>query len=239
MAARRLFLSKLPLAKERYGGYNGEKRVFAGGEPSAGRRKGGKSMIDRFIVFDVETPNSRNDRMSAIGVSVIHKGEIVEEFSTLVDPETYFARFNIELTGITPAMAAEGPRFPELWEKLRPTFESGILAAHFAPFDLSVLGRCLEGYGISWKPYVRYVCTVVMGRACYPELPNHKLNTLCAYRDIPLNHHDAGSDSHGAAELLLDYMRRGLDIGRYIRTYNFEARLRSGTERSAGTKRRL
>ena len=29
---------------------------------------------DRFIAFDVETPNSRNDRMSAIGITVIENG---------------------------------------------------------------------------------------------------------------------------------------------------------------------
>lgn len=28
-------------------------------------------MIDRYIAFDVETPNYQNNRMSAIGVSVV------------------------------------------------------------------------------------------------------------------------------------------------------------------------
>jgi DNA polymerase III epsilon subunit-like protein len=35
-------------------------------------------MTDRYIVFDVETPNSRNNRMSAIGISIIENGEIIE-----------------------------------------------------------------------------------------------------------------------------------------------------------------
>ena len=63
-------------------------------------------MTDRYIAFDVETPNWANDRMSAIGIAVIEDGEIAGEFYTVVDPETYFDRFNIELTGITPEMAA-------------------------------------------------------------------------------------------------------------------------------------
>ena len=61
----------------------------------------------RFIAFDVETPNSYNNRISAIGVTVVEDGKIVEEFFTLVDPETYFSNFNIQLTGITPE-AVEG-----------------------------------------------------------------------------------------------------------------------------------
>ena len=37
-------------------------------------------MTDRYIAFDVETPNYQNNRMSAIGVSVVEGGEIVDEF---------------------------------------------------------------------------------------------------------------------------------------------------------------
>lgn len=40
------------------------------------------SNCGRFVVFDVETPNSLNDRMSAIGVSVLEGGEIVREIYT-------------------------------------------------------------------------------------------------------------------------------------------------------------
>ena len=57
----------------------------------------------RYIVFDVETPNGRNHRMSAIGVCEVEDGEITRKFYSLVNPETHFERFNMELTGITPA----------------------------------------------------------------------------------------------------------------------------------------
>ena len=59
-------------------------------------------MPARFAAFDVETPNYENNRMSAIGISVIENGQIVKEFSTLVNPQTYFQAFHVQLTGITP-----------------------------------------------------------------------------------------------------------------------------------------
>ena len=96
-------------------------------------------MTDRYIAFDVETPNWANDRMSAIGIAVIEDGEIAGEFYTVVDPETYFDRFNIDLTGITPEMAADSPAFPEVWHEIEPIMSSGLLVAHNAPFDMSVL----------------------------------------------------------------------------------------------------
>lgn len=49
-------------------------------------------MEERYVAFDVETPNAQNRRMSAIGVSVIERGEIVQELYTLVDPQTHLIR---------------------------------------------------------------------------------------------------------------------------------------------------
>ena len=173
--------------------------------------------MSRYIVFDVETPNYANDRISAIGVAVVENGTVAEEFYTLVDPESRFDPFNVQLTGITPEMVHGKPAFPALWQQLQPLFDSGLLVAHYAPFDMGVLQKCLRDYGIVWKPSVNYACTCAMGRVAYPALPNHKLNTLCGHVGVDLDHHHAGSDSRAAAMLLLDYMNRGLDVRRFIR----------------------
>ena len=57
----------------------------------------------RFVAFDVETPNRWNDRMSAIGITVLEDGEIVEEFYSLVDPEVrnYIRTYSFEKKGYT------------------------------------------------------------------------------------------------------------------------------------------
>lgn len=177
----------------------------------------------RFVVFDVETPNSLNDRMSAIGVSVLEGGEIVREIYTLVNPETWFARFNVALTGISPADVADSPTFGELWEVLSPVMCSGVLAAHNAPFDMGVLTKCLRAYGADAPDRFSYVCTCALGRKMCPELPNHKLDTMCSCFDIDLCHHNAGSDARAAAMLLKNYMDMGADVSRYIRTYDMTA----------------
>ncbi|MBR5731451.1 MAG: 3'-5' exonuclease [Firmicutes bacterium] len=176
--------------------------------------------MGRFIVFDVETPNSYNDRMSAIGVAVVENGVICDSFSALVDPETYFNSFNIALTGITPEAVCGAPTFPELWERLCPLFTSGVLAAHNAPFDMSVLAKCLSAYGFDEPRFLDYVCTVQMGRRVYPRLENHRLDTMCRHLDIPLDHHRAGSDAEACARLLIDYAQKGLVVEDYVRTYD-------------------
>lgn len=181
-------------------------------------------MAKRFIAFDVETPNYANDRISAIGISVIENGIIIKDYDYLVNPEVHFNSFNIKLTGITPEMVTDKPTFPELWQQIEPIMSSGPLIAHNAPFDMGVLTKCLTDYGIEWRTFTYYVCTCTMGRACYPNLPNHKLNTLCEHLEINLNHHNAGSDSRACAELLLNYMGRGLRPDRFLRSYDIVRR---------------
>lgn len=177
-------------------------------------------MTGRYIAFDVETPNSANDRISAIGVTVVERGAVVEQYDYLVNPETRFASFNVALTGITPEMVADKPAFPQLWQELEPIFDSGLLIAHNAPFDMSVLAKCLRDYGIRWRPSVSYACTCQMSRRLPPHLPNHKLNTLCDFLGLELDHHRAGSDSLACGEILLHHLHSGADLTPFIRTYD-------------------
>ena len=172
----------------------------------------------RYIVFDVETPNRYNNRMSAIGISVIEDGRIADEFFSLVDPEQPFDWFNTKLTGISAESVSGAPTFPVLWERIEPLMSSGVLAAHNAGFDIGVLRHCLHAYGIEWKSAVKGLCTVVMGRNLLPGI-SHKLNDMCAYYHIDLNHHRADSDSHACAEILLRYMEGGASPEKFIRTY--------------------
>ena len=73
-----------------------------------------------YIVFDVETPNRANDRMSAIGITAIKDNKIAANYFSLVDPETHFDYFNTQLTGIDAEKIKGAPNFAELWKKLSP-----------------------------------------------------------------------------------------------------------------------
>ena len=175
-------------------------------------------MDGRYVAFDVETPNRYNSRMSAIGISIIEDGRIVDEFYSLVNPEQRFDWFNTQLTGISARSVADAPTFPQLWDRIEPLLSSGVLVAHNAGFDMNVLRRCLNDYGIPWRTTAKGLCTVIMGRSLLPGI-GHKLNELCDYFGIELDHHRADSDSHACAEILLRYMKMGADPARYIRNY--------------------
>lgn len=175
-----------------------------------------------YVAFDVETPNRMNNRMSAIGIAVVEDGRIAEEVYSLVDPESGFDPFNVWLTGISEELVCGAPTFPELWARIEPLMCRGILTAHNAVFDLGVLKRCLQGYGIRWKRSVPYLCTVQMGRRLLPNM-SRRLDVLCSHYGIELQHHHAGSDSRACAQILLRYLEGGADPEQFIRTYALES----------------
>lgn len=174
----------------------------------------------RYIAFDVETPNHYNNRISAIGITVVEDGRIVNEFYSLVDPEAPFDYFNVALTHITPEMVDGEPNFKELWQQIEPIMSSGMLVAHNAVFDMSVLSKCLKDYDIDWQTETRYACTCQMGKKCLPNLENHRLDTMCSSLNLTLDHHNAGSDSHACAELLIYYINHGFNPKEHARPYD-------------------
>lgn len=177
--------------------------------------------MSRFVVFDVETPNRMNSRMSAIGITVIEDGRITEEFYSLVNPEQPFDYFNTRLTGISEETVWDAPVFSQLWERIAPVMERGILVAHNAVFDMGVLKKCLSAYGVIWRPSVNYMCTVQMGKRLLPGM-SHRLNVLCDYYGIALDHHRADSDARACADILLRYMEsleEDEDLRRFVKSY--------------------
>lgn len=176
----------------------------------------------RYTVFDVETPNYANNRMSAIGIVIMEDDRIVERFYSLVDPQTRFDPFNIALTGITPEMVADAPSFDVLWPRIKKYMDDAVLVAHNAQFDMAVLSKCLRDYGIYWRDTAAYICTCKMGRSCLPSLENHKLSTLSDYYGIELDHHQADSDALACARILQNLRNLG-EEKQFLRQYDLLA----------------
>ena len=79
----------------------------------------------RYIAFDVETPNRFSDRMSAIGISVIENGAVADSYYSLVNPETHFDYFNVQLTGISAESVRHARPSPRYGRRLRRSWRAG------------------------------------------------------------------------------------------------------------------
>ena len=84
------------------------------------------------------------------------------------------------------------------------------LAAHNAPFDSGVLGACCEAARLS-KPAHRFICTVRLARSTWNIYPT-KLSNVCQHLNIELNHHEALSDAHACAQIVIAAEKKGVKI---------------------------
>ena len=184
---------------------------------------GREIVIDKFVCLDVEMPNGNGNRVSAVGVSVFENGALTKQLYSLINPETWFQPYVIELIGITPDMVKTAPTFPEFWPTLREVMQGALIVAHGAGNDLKALSGCLRHYRIAHPAEVQYLCTVDACIACYPELPAYSLDRLCERFDIALQHHHALSDSEACGRLLLQCLADGLDPAALVRTFDLDA----------------
>jgi DNA polymerase-3 subunit epsilon len=136
-------------------------------------------MIDRPLVFlDLETTGASpgTDRITEIGLLEVEHGELLCEWSTLVNPGRGIP-FNIQaLTGITDAMVAQAPRFGEIAEPLYRRLQGKVLVAHNARFDHGFLSAEFRRLGLRYEPEV--LCTVRLSRKLFPAQPRHNLDSL-------------------------------------------------------------
>lgn len=154
-----------------------------------------RETISNYTVFDVETPNSKNDSICSIGIVRVEDDKVVYRNHFYVDPEDRFDYFNTRLHGIDSSMVRGERKFPELWEEISHYFLNQVVIAHNASFDLKVLSKCFKNYDID-VPDFYCACTLKLSRRWVRELNNHKLDDMCRHFNVRLqNHHNALDDA--------------------------------------------
>ncbi|MGI9054340.1 MAG: 3'-5' exonuclease [Pyrinomonadaceae bacterium] len=162
-----------------------------------------------FVVFDLETTGAKTPpcRITEIGAYKIKNGEIVEEFQTLVNPETPIPPFITGLTGISDRMVKGAPRFSDVAENFLEFIDDSVLVAHNAHFDMRFLnheiGRIYESYRMG-NPHL---CTVHLSRKLLPDLVNHRLHTVAEHYAIYIkNRHRAADDALATANIFCNFL---------------------------------
>lgn len=74
--------------------------------------------MSRYITFDVKTPSRFNNRMNAIGITIIEVGAITRKLYSFINPETNFEYFNTQLTGISEKALHDKPAFSQIRDKI-------------------------------------------------------------------------------------------------------------------------
>ncbi len=165
------------------------------------------------IAFDLETTglNAKNCRITEIGAVRLRGLEIIDKFGTFVNPGQHIPSKITEITGITDEMVENAPEESEAIAKF---FEfcgdTKILSAHNAAFDMSFLSAACKRCGCACD--FTSLDTLALSRAMFPDMKNHKLDTVTSYLKLPsFNHHRAVDDAVALAYILIEELRRMRD----------------------------
>ena len=133
------------------------------------------------VLFDFETTgfDPHSDRIIEIGAMKILDGEIVGEFSSLVNPERPLSSASKTITGISDDMLVGQPKIGEVLPKFMEFFSGAVLVAHNAEFDMGFLRANAGRLGVllSWPCY----CTLKLARAYLPQLESRSLDALAQF----------------------------------------------------------
>ena len=162
-------------------------------------------MFNEPVVFvDIETNGGAVGRGSVIEIAAIRveQGEIVNTFTTLVNPGNPVPHWITNLTGITNSDLVQAPYFEDIAEQLKQILEGAIFAAHNVRFDYSFIKNHFKQLDYDYKP--KLFCTVRMSRALYPEHKGHSLEKIISRHGIAVaDRHRAYAD----AQAILDFTK--------------------------------
>ena len=139
-----------------------------------------------YIMFDLETTGLSTDDDAIVEISAVKvtEGEIVDEFSTLVNPGMHIPYVASSVNGITDDMVKDAPDVEQALREFIAFVGDSILAGHnIRDFDLKFIQR--DAVRFFGKPLSNnYVDTLIVARRYLPELKSRSLESLAYHYDI-------------------------------------------------------
>ena len=155
-----------------------------------------------FAILDIETTGGspKTEKITEIAV-FFHDGEkIVDEWSTLINPEKPIPYFITGLTGITNEMVADAPRFYEIAKELVERTENYTIVGHNVKFDYSFIKSEFKNLGFEFDRNT--LCTIKLSRKIIPGHKSYSLGKLCKDLGIEItDRHRAAGDALATVKL--------------------------------------
>ena len=173
-----------------------------------------QSLEESYVVFDLETTGFSPDvnKIIEIGAVKVEGGEIVDRFSTFVNPQVPIP-FRIEqLTSIRDDMVIDAPVIDVILPKFMEFCDGCIMVAHNADFDMSFIKKNCENLGMECDPTI--IDTVSLARVLLPQLNRFKLDTVAKAVGVSLDHHHrAVDDAACTADIFVKFIKMLHDRG--------------------------
>tara|TARA_R110002051_G_scaffold75579_1_gene137399 strand:+ start:3514 stop:4902 length:1389 start_codon:yes stop_codon:yes gene_type:complete len=161
-----------------------------------------------YTIIDIETTGNgiKGNKITEISIFKFDGYSIIEEFTSLINPETEIPFFITGLTGIDDNMVRNAPKFYEVADAIIKITTDTIFVAHNVNFDYNIIKNEFKSIGIEFSK--KKLCTVRLSRKLIPGYNSYSLGKLCAALKIPLtDRHRARGDAHATTLLFQKLLR--------------------------------
>lgn len=157
-----------------------------------------------YAIIDIETCGGKyingSGKITEICI-LIHNGvQVVDKFTSLVNPECYISGYYTQITGITNAMVADAPKFYEISKQIVTLTANCVFVAHNVSFDYNFVKNEFAALGYNYNR--EQLCTVKLSRKLLPGFESYSLGILCDGLSISNSaRHRAEGDAVATAQL--------------------------------------
>ncbi|WP_297796236.1 exonuclease domain-containing protein [uncultured Eudoraea sp.] len=155
-----------------------------------------------YSIVDIETTGNgiKGNKITEIAIFKFDGAQVVDEFTSLVNPECEIPYFITGLTGIDSNMVRDAPTLLEIAPQILEITKDTIFVAHSVNFDYNVIKEEFRTIGISFVR--KKLCTVRLSRRLIPGYTSYSLGKLCSSLNIPItDRHRARGDAHATVIL--------------------------------------
>lgn len=155
-----------------------------------------------YAILDIETTGGKynEEGITEIAIYRFDGHQIVDQFSSLVNPERKIQPFVVNLTGINNEMLRNAPKFYEVAKRIIEITEGCVVVAHNAQFDNRILSTEFDRLGYTFEKDT--LCTVELSKKLIPGMESYSLGKLTRSLGIPISdRHRAQGDAIATVSL--------------------------------------
>ncbi|WP_158974161.1 exonuclease domain-containing protein [Cellulophaga sp. L1A9] len=172
-----------------------------------------------YTIIDIETTGNgiQGNKITEISIFKYDGYDVIDEFTTLINPEAEIPYFITGLTGIDNNMVRNAPKFSEVAAQILKITEGTIFVAHNVSFDYNIIKHEFKSIGVDFIR--KKLCTVRLSRKLFPGYNSYSLGKLCSALKIPLtDRHRARGDAE-ATTILFNKLLRADDADEVFKSF--------------------
>ena len=161
-----------------------------------------------FIAIDVETANADMSSICQIGIARYSNAEMVDEWCSLINPETYFDQMNISIHGISETDVEDSPKLPEIYKTLESYLGNAVCVSH-THFDRVSINQSLSRYELNPLDSI-WLDSAKIARRTWKQFARsgYGLANICDFIGYEFKHHDALEDAKASGKIVLAAMEQ-------------------------------